>query len=141
MKTQFIINAQTQFLRETVEFYNRENRCITPETGGCQYHPTTTSPGCAIGRHQPNKALCQQWTEHPYMKVIGPGLGFVGSIADSFPGTLGSLEVLDLNFLAEVQALHDYPHHWDSMGLTISGRSWVNSICQEFGLPANEVLA
>lgn len=140
MKTQFILNAQTQFLRDTVQFYNSGNRCVGEHPGGCQYHPTLSSPGCAIGRHQPNKVLCQQWTNHPYKKTIGVGLGFVASIADTFPGTLGALEVLGLDFLAEVQKLHDIPHWWTKDGPSMDGRSYVWAICNDFGLPVEQVL-
>lgn len=132
MKTQFIKNAQVAFLRDTVKFYNSNNRAVNEE-GGCVYHPTQLSPGCAIGRHMLNKALCHQWT----YKSLG---GYVQSVQDSHPGTLGPLEVLGIGFLSAVQELHDWSFHWTPAGVSESGLRYVRRVCEAFELPVDQVL-
>lgn len=133
MKEQFIKNAQAAFLRETVKFYNSNNRATDGDSGGCVYHPTSSSPGCAIGRHQPNKELCVQWT-------MRAAEGYVKDIASHYSGTLGALEVLGVDFLAHVQSLHDSSRYWTNYGISLSGVRGVEHICDTFELPIEQVL-
>lgn len=130
MKEQFIKNAQAQFLKETIEFYKNPNRA----TGkiGCVYRPINNSPGCAIGRHIPNKLLCEDFDRLGGLACWGPEELI----------NLGPLWALGLHFLMEVQRLHDSQgfNYWTDTGLSDLGRSQVIRICQIFGLDADTVL-
>lgn len=137
MKEQFLRNARTAFLRDTAIFYNARNRAMKSPTEMCCYSPTDVSPGCAIGRHVPNKKLCAHFDTFRSNAV--------GSIVRFCPGQLGPLEVLGIGFLEAVQNLHDSlsPHveNWDASGLTEHGRDRARQICEQFGLDVEKVLA
>ena len=133
MKTQFIINAQTQFLRETIQFYNSSNRATGPKGIGCVYNETPTSPGCAIGRHVPNKKLCALWSESEGF----PNGAFVCSLPKDL---LGPLVALGVDFLDYVQQLHDRGFFWDAAGLSPLAEAFVCDTCRRFGLPVAQVL-
>lgn len=128
MKEQFIKNAQAAFLRDTIEFYNSSNLCLDT-WGKCVYSPQPNSPGCAIGRHQLNPALCGDWDI---------GSLTVEKVARIHPGELGPLEVLGSDFLALIQALHDFEENWLKTGLSVRGRDIVRRICEQYGLPVDK---
>lgn len=127
MKEQFIRNAQTQFLRDTVEFYNSGNRGTSLTGHVCVYEPVGDSPGCAIGRHIPNKELCRN---------LHGGVRDLEGKAWAF----GPLLVLDVGFLRDVQLLHDQRGNWNRSGLSEYGESVVTDICHKFGLDTVSVL-
>lgn len=128
MKEQFIKNAQTAFLRDTVQFYNSGNRAMRPETTVCVYEPTEFSPGCAIGRHLPNKKLCRSLC------------GTVDTVCrNGWGDVFGSLLVLGVGFLNRVQRLHDNYTYWDGCGLAPYGRAEVSQICVFFGLDIEQI--
>lgn len=138
MKEQFIKNAREQFLRETVEFYNKNNRGT--KNGGCQYAPLPHSPGCAIGRHVANKKLCEQWDS----RIDG---GWPAGGLNAWPEKsqidLGPLAALGFDFLITVQELHDNGHSrssWADHGLSYAGAVKVKRICDDFGLDSVCVL-
>lgn len=130
MKTQFVKNAQTQFLRDTVKFYNSKNRATKPSSTACIYSPTPDSPGCAIGRHVSNKLICREWD------TVG-SLVSLGEMADS---GLGGLLVLGKRFLRDVQSLHDDFACWGESGLSERGEINVRGMCLNYGLNMEEVL-
>lgn len=136
MKEQFIKNAQTQFLRETVQFYHRGNRGAR-ETGSCQYSPQPHSPGCAIGRHISNKELTKQWDNLP---LDNPGPG-ICAWHETDLVNLGPLSVLGKDFLASCQSLHDREEHWDGSGLSEYGIEKVKGLCDSFELDLSSVIA
>jgi hypothetical protein len=132
MKEQFIKNAQAQFLRDTCRDYSSKTRCVGAI--GCQYAPTMDSPGCALGRHIPNKQTC-------ILLDLASNSG--GSVNADNPMTIdamGPLRVLSgRGFLTDMQALHDATSYWTATGLSESGRQEAMKICITHGLDASQV--
>jgi len=112
-------SQQLEFLNETVNHYNKNNRSATliNETFGenkCSYFPQNNkSLGCAIGRHVSDKDLCKEWDKLPNDKSS------VYAIFEQLPEYL---RLLDCNFLLAIQRLHDNPNNWDENGLSETGR-------------------
>lgn len=125
MKNQFIINAQTQLLRETIQSLNLYNRAVNQDTGNCHYSPTDYSCGCAIGRRVPNKDLCQQFDQTNPPGVRNPLI---------FGNLPSNLQALGVAFLEAIQGLHDSSINWEPTGLSPQGRATVGQLCENFGL-------
>jgi len=130
MKNKYIRNAQTAFLRDTVAFFHSGNRAMMVNTSECCYEPTACSPGCAIGRHMPNKEICAS---------LHDGVNSLKRYGGEW--VFGPLLTLGLDFLADVQYLHDQSRFWDGCGMNEEGYSEVIRICQECGLESNQVLS
>lgn len=128
MKEQFLKNAQAQFLRDTIQFYNSVNVAVVG--GGCVYRSTEKSPGCAIGRHIANKKRCAEFdTEGSFGEIV--------NWEDTQLIELGApLCVLGREFLEVIQKLHDdfLSDNWCAQGITPRGRVNVEDICIQFGL-------
>lgn len=124
MKTEYVKNARRAFLDDMVAFYHRRNRGSF--CGGCQYSPTSFSPGCAVGRHVPNKKICLQWDcSTSGTTVSNPSIFF------NLPP---SLQVLGWGFARAVQMLHDTPVYWNDDGLSIEGLAEVRALERTFEL-------
>ncbi len=130
MKNQFIINAQTQFLRDTVRHFNSYNRAASG--GGCVYSETEFSSGCALGRHIVNKELCRELDDDPE-EITG--------VVDVrvFEKLPGQLAMLGQDFLKRVQSLHDTEILWGPWGLSPAGETRVDEICKACQLNVDEV--
>lgn len=121
-----IKELRTRFLNDTVEFYSADPVRLratvprplpkVPDFMGCVYSPTSSSPGCAIGRHIEDKTLCKKWDE----KSVP-----VQFIFDDLPI---NLKELGKHFLRLVQALHDNKENWNEAGLTELGKNKIDNI-------------
>lgn len=138
MKEQFIKNAQTAFLKDTIEFFNESNRCVV--NGGCRYSPTAQSPGCAIGRHIPNEARRVEWDHCNIDGKQVDGSGLSTWKPENYIA-LGPLAVLGVGFLSDCQRLHDNEFNWTGSGLSPDGKELVKRFCKYFGLDESQVFA
>lgn len=114
------------FLKDTIAFYNKNNRAIGT-FGICVYNATETSPGCAIGRHCPLLTR-----ENGHLHTRTPVRKLVQNNPELVPDWL---KEMNINFLGEVQALHDSPINWDDSGLNVAGKRHVNYIIDGYKLP------
>lgn len=131
MKTQFIVNAQVAFLRETINHYRHDNRSVELDGGSCLYTPAHSgTEGCAIGRHVPNKKLCLQFDNSFECSVRNPHV---------FQKIPGQLQALGSDFLGVCQGLHDDGGNWGPHGLSWEGVKTVREICARFNLPEEQV--
>lgn len=133
---QSLKERQQAFLDYTVLFYNSNNRALEPDVFGstvCTYYPvyernpitgkkteTLKSPGCAIGQHITNELneMGQNYNidEHPactYRTLLETYVEEEEVL--NLPEWLTSLGV---NFLTDVQNLHDYGSFWNEDGLS-----------------------
>lgn len=124
MKTEYVKNAQRAFLADTVAFYHTGNRCVFG--GACRYSATSSSPGCAIGRHVPDKELCRQWDSSGKVELVSSRAVFLRLP----PG----LQVLGSSFLRAIQRFHDTERYWDSDGLSFLGRSGLDCLKRAYEL-------
>lgn len=110
---------QLAFLDETIDFYDSNNRSVKNSKdffncdNVCVYSPTETSPGCAIGRHIEDKALLVKWD------VINLPINS-DKLTDEIPQHLFDLGV---DFLRQVQRLHDDKVLWNEEGLSPRGKA------------------
>lgn len=120
--------TQKEFLLDTIAYYSEdtERRCVTED--GCYYSPLTInnkkSDGCAIGRWlDPNVAV--------NLDSLGckPVINYV--VTSVLPEKLLKLGV---DFLKDIQELHDEDTYWYSDGLSRYGKNKVNSIIDTWNL-------
>jgi hypothetical protein len=118
MKT--LKEKQLEFLEETINHFNSENRGYNEYKGMCTY-----SDGCAIGRKL-SKELC---------KTLDKCEGITGvsckSIFNELPQELRELKQ---DFLEHIQSLHDHGPYWNKLGLSDIGKNKVNYIKKQFNL-------
>lgn len=105
-----------EVLEETAKHYNSTNRSQDPESGRCSYFPPddVESDGCAIGRLIEDKSLCVDFEDD--------------SLQDIFYKLPEWLQELGMEFLDDLQGLHDVKEHWDEKGLTERGKERYESI-------------
>jgi hypothetical protein len=108
------------FLKETVLFYNSRNRA-TNWRNGCIYAATETSPGCAIGRFIPPDG------KFDLQKVCGIEKAI--RIGNQLPDWMMEMGI---DFLADVQSLHDVADCWNDSGLSARGKEEVMDIIARF---------
>ncbi len=104
------------FLEDTVNFFNSTNRCTINSV--CRYF-LEGKDGCAIGRHIPDKKLCQEF-DSLHMTGVSNGIIF-----NRLPL---NLQELGLNLLSSVQRLHDNSDNWDKNGLSKAGKEHYKNI-------------
>jgi hypothetical protein len=122
--------TEEQFLLDTIEYYSADpanRRCSDPITGMCQYSPELArrlhSEGCAIGRYMTKEE----------MALNGNFQGDVLNLSEE--GKIPKkLFHFDIDFLEDVQVLHDRRVNWSDAGLTDSGRACVKQIVRNFSL-------
>lgn len=116
-----------EFLEETVKHYNSNNRSLF--NGKCAYIPEdpSISEGCAIGRK-----LDPEYKE----LVLSKGFNTYYNVEDLFGkcSTPKIFEGFDLNFLKNVQVLHDTKVYWDEYGINQNGIFYVSLIISNYGL-------
>lgn len=117
-----IQKAQLEFLNETAEFYNLDNRCEVD--GICKYH-IDGKMGCAIGRKVTDLELKKKFDTYTNTGVDNK---------DIFNALPQELKELGQSFLSHMQDLHDDDFNWDVKGLTKSGQKSVQRIKDVFGL-------
>lgn len=116
---------QLALLEETVNHYNSKNRAANTS---CVYSPIPdVSEGCAIGRKIKDKQLCADLDAHKHG-------GYGVSNQSVFNVLPDELKELGMNFLHDLQRLHDEPAYWDEKGLSLSGAECVRRIKDYFNL-------
>ena len=119
MKT--IQEKQLEFLNDTISHFNSTNRGINKTVGNCSY-----VAGCAIGRHLP-KELCERFDSGDYKYTAILNLNIFNQLPDN-------LKELTIEFLDQIQGLHDREYYWDEKSLTNEGLEKVNIIKAKFSL-------
>jgi len=123
MKATELRTKRIEFLKDTINHYNLQNRSQSPLGNGCYYSAAhENTQGCAIGRHIQDKDLC--------LKLDSMG-GISFKIFNLLPN---KLQELSIDFLARVQQLHDRNVNWIIKGLSKRGEIIVNDIITEFKL-------
>lgn len=123
--------TQTEFLLDTLKYYceDTSRRCV--KEGICNYHPSTlgltNSEGCAIGRYLPEELA---------LKFDSNGVVGVENIFENLPE---NLRLLTLDFLVDIQCLHNINNHWntDTEGLSVKGKDDLVTIIEQYGLDKN----
>lgn len=114
-----------KLLKETVKYYskNTKRRCL--QDGVCFYNGQrnyrTKSKGCAIGRLLDTETA----------EMIDKNYSFEGipsGVDDIFTLLPENIQDYGIDFLTELQNLHDSALHWDESGLTNTGRRKVEII-------------
>ena len=114
--------TRQELLDNTVRHFNSMNRSIKDGTlNDCMYR-SEDGYGCAIGR---------EISDDLAKKLNNVSFGSVDNIFDKLPLRLKNLGV---NFLREIQFLHDLSGHWNKDGLSNIGRENVDRICEKFQL-------
>jgi hypothetical protein len=115
-----------KFLNETVKYYSEDvNRRCVSDDGMCYYSPTSAgkkgkSEGCAIGRKMT-----------PYQKgAADRKIQPVDRLAENLIPV--ELKTMPMNFLFEVQTLHDRNEYWGDKGLSEEGKSRTAGIKQKY---------
>ena len=106
------------FLEYTMNSYNSGNRAVASDGKTCVYHPTETSPGCAIG----------QWLTDEEKS------GLAGNVYGAMKmGRIPKWMVeMGINFLSRVQQMHDFPPAWDETVLSRVGEKWKEAIINDY---------
>lgn len=120
--------TRLELLEDTVNWFsaNPNRRCINPDRRCC-YSPqslpnNSKTTGCAIGRHlSPELAL---YLDENYTNN--------SSVSEVFHNLPEDLQILGVDFLLNVQDLHDTDAYWGKNGLTEAGQRYVNKIKEEF---------
>ena len=115
--------TREEFLLDMLEYYcvdpfNR--RCASYDDGQCKYYPTHEgTEGCAIGRHlSPELAK----------KLDRYTSSYTSASIDQVDITLlpNKLRLLGIEFLANVQNLHDTAEFWEEKGLSLRGKKYIS---------------
>ena len=109
------------FVEETAAHYNSKNRSMNTKNGACMYSPAHAgTEGCAIGRKVADKNLCRTFDEQYCNSAV--------SATSVFTQLPPELQELGVDFLDEVQLLHDETYYWCEGGLNASGREVLGAI-------------
>lgn len=114
-----IEQKRLEFLEDTIAYYSEDVNRRAVNNMRCSYK-TEDGKKCAIGRYI---------SEKKYNSIIeGHGVG------SSVVYKLLPKKILDLDidFLDDIQDLHDQNYHWDKNGLTEKGIDFKNKIIEKF---------
>ena len=121
---------QLALLNETVTYYSKnpiERRC-TSIGDSCYYSPEKAnkpnSEGCAIGR----LLTPELKAELDEQIVINTSVTGVWNLLPK------KIQVYGMDFLGELQLLHDVSDYWDDKGITKDGLGKVERIKKDFNL-------
>lgn len=123
------MNKEEKLLKETIEYYNSNNRA-TVNIKNCTYYDSKTGNKCAIGRLMLNPKKY----ESTYTSVTNL-LEYYPNLLKEYP--FNTFSILFLNWL---QCLHDKSEYWNANGITQSGLGAVQYICDVFKLNYNLVV-
>ncbi len=112
------------FLDYVAEFYNLNNRAETP-SGGCVYRALENSPGCAIGQFLPVELQ---------RKCYGSITDIYYYRPEEFNHFPDWMQEMSIDFLLEVQQLHDVTPYWSETGISEYGRQKYASIAKRYNL-------
>lgn len=118
-------------LNETAATYNSTNRSVEITPDGhelCKYF-TSADCGCAIGRLIPDKELCQRLDA-----LAKYGSSVVTDIYKLLPE---NLQEYPIDFLSQLQKLHDKEFNWVATGISEVGKQKVEEIKVQFELTEN----
>jgi hypothetical protein len=110
-----IKKARRALLDETISHFNLNNRGITKD--GCSY-----AAGCAVGR-KINSRLAKKLDK--VIDITGDSSVSCPEVFNQLPK---KLQVLGVDFLSELQQLHDGAEYWNFTGLSFSGETKVERI-------------
>ena len=116
METQELKTKRQAFLDNTLAYFNSSTRCV--DGTNCQYAPTATSEGCALGRKMEDKELC---AELDTMSVNATDKRVIGALPVE-------IQELGVEFLYSLQKLHDNKFNWTETGLSEKGQDAVQII-------------
>ena len=110
------------FLEETIEHYNINNR--STKGGTCVYKPPTgsLSEGCAIGRKLPKSYKKR-------LNKVNNTLGVKNLFMEL--GTPKFFSGMDIDILCQIQILHDCSSYWDEEGFIERFRHKVDDIKEQ----------
>lgn len=114
------------FLNETIAFYSEDvtKRAVTGV--GCFYRMGEKGEKrCAIGRHIPDERY------GPYLEGCSVSSAIIQRVLPA------EITALGVNFLSQMQSLHDNDRYWDSDGLSEDGLGKRRAIEEIFGLDSN----
>lgn len=121
MKT--LKEKQLEFLNDTTSHFNSDNRAVGAYNFCIYGH--SANGGCAIGRH------CSAELANRFDLIgLNHPMG-VRSLFDKLPEHLQELEV---DFLEDVQTLHDFAENWESDGLSEIGKHAAEQIKNNYNL-------
>lgn len=126
MSKRIISRTRQELLDNTIKRYAQTpKKRATNYHGGCDYL-TKDGRRCAIGA---------ELTELQAKKLEQKG-GEIGEygITSLFEYIPKRLKIMGLNFLLDIQGLHDTHEYWDSEGLTEEGQSRINYIKEYYNL-------
>lgn len=107
-------------LNDTIGYFNTTTRNINVNDT-CQYYPQhEKTEGCAVGRLIKDKELCKK------LDTLG------GGTRKLFKHLPAEVQELGVEFLVDLQLLHDYLYHWDQNGLTPRGKDKAEYIKTEY---------
>lgn len=107
-------------LKDTLEYYNSNNRCQPISGAGCTYTPaqsglsTSQSEGCAVGR-----LLTEQSAEYIDTLLSRGAIDDIIIDLENEPelGSLPDFIVDEETFFRRLQQLHDRPEYWTESGV------------------------
>ncbi len=117
-------DKQLKVLNDTIKAYNVNTLCIH-ETGGCKYY-IEGKQGCAVGRLIDDIELRKKLDRNHE-----GGETDVSSVFELLPDNVKELGV---EFLTDLQALHDTKALWDDKGLNVHGKDRVGQIKRNHNL-------
>ena len=128
--------TRLEFLESTIKYYkeNPQRRCTNND--GCFYSPVTVgkediSGGCAIGRFI-DPVLALEFDGES--KLLGLAISGVFRRPEYKERLPKWMQKMDINFLEDVQSLHDDGIYWNDWGLTDAGKRKVDSIKKNYEL-------
>lgn len=123
--------TELELLNDTIAYYSVDpvnRRCYNSINGACAYSPKTInkvglSNGCAIGRHL-RPEVQKRFDTTSQLSTIGR------IISDDENKKLLPewMQKMNVDFLTDIQNLHDLDIYWDENGLTESGKFAVKYI-------------
>ena len=114
---------QLDFLEDTVKYYSEDISRRAVKNSSCRYR-TNDGRKCAIGRFIPDDLYNEKIEEHCIDEIF------------KYKCIPDELKELGVNFLRNIQHLHDFDSNWDDCGLSSKGEEWVyfikNKIIKEY---------
>ena len=114
---------QLDFLEDTVKYYSEDISRRAVNNYSCRYR-TNDGRKCAIGRFIPDDLYNEKIEEHSIGEIF------------KYEFIPDELKELGVNFLYDIQHLHDNDSNWERRGLSSEGEEWVyfikNEIIKEY---------
>ena len=98
--------------------------------GKCGYQSNGVTAGCAIGMYI-DQDLAKELDDYEDSSI----LEIFEQCKSSFQKLPEWMKIMPIDFLSELQALHDNDFNWDKNNLSKDGIDTVKEICENFELP------